>query len=185
MERRKRTLLALGILVVMVMLVMHSGLQMLAMWQLSDALFATALVAFLAACFCLVTRPTLPAAVLASVLCGSAMLVRPVGYFLFASMAYLSMAGPGLTRAMRAALWLPALSLLLAASAANLVRYDVFAPQVMGGYALLGHVVERVSDATGTEHPTLADEIADAVEPVIARRAPAEYPFGYQAVRFE
>jgi hypothetical protein len=168
--------------VAMVMLVMHSGLQMLAMWQLSDALFATALVAFLGACFGLVTRPTVPAAVLVSVLCGSAMLVRPVGYFLFASMLFVSIAGAGLTRAMRAALWLPALSLLLTASVANLVRYDVFSPQVMGGYALLGHVVERVSDATGTEHPALAAKIAKAVEPVIAQRAPAEYPLEYQAV---
>ena len=160
--------------VVTLMLAGHTSLQLLAMWQLSDSLFATLTIAAMTSMAYLVVRPSLRWALATSLLCGAAILVRPAGYYLLGVLVFLSLTVTVRRLPMHLALWLPVVGCLLSASLFNVARFGVFAPQVIGGYSLVGHVGEKIEPGPNSPHPQLAAAIQARLEPVLARRGAPE-----------
>ncbi|GEM_PF-4209463 len=167
---------------VTLMLAGHTSLQLLAMWHLSDSLFASLTIAVLAAIAHLLMRPSTRWAVVASTLCAAAILVRPAGYYLFGVLIFLSITMPARNIRMQTALWVPVTASLVIASATNMVHFGVFSPQVMGGYSLVGHVAEKIESQPGGVHASLAESIAARLRPVLEKRPVAPYPLGYQEI---
>jgi hypothetical protein len=126
---------------------------------LTEPLFVVLLCVHLACVLHLLRGFSLSSAIAAGLAMGAAILVRPAGYSLIACIPALGLLAVGHRRAAVVGMGVPAIALLLLASASNYSRYGMFATQSYGGLSLVGHVAHLIRADMPTSEPELAARI--------------------------
>ncbi|MBI3506451.1 MAG: hypothetical protein HY059_16560 [Proteobacteria bacterium] len=135
---------------------------------LTEPLFVALLCFHLACVFGLLCRFRPWLAVAAGTALGAAILVRPAGYSLLASIPFLALLAVGHRRKAAVLMALPAAALLLMAAGFNYARFGQFATQSYGSISLVGHVAHLIRADMKTSEPALAARI-DAATAAIRR----------------
>jgi len=132
---------------------------------IAESLFATLLMAHLAAVLLLLARPTPPRWLLAGLTAAGTVVVRPAGLSLLAGAVILLLL-PRLRRADFLRYFVvPLASVWLLAALLTLGRFGVFALQEFGGISLVGNVAFLIDEGTVSRYPGLGPALARDLEP--------------------